>query len=118
MSSVFVILWWNIFSSCKAESVGVFIPPKGVKSVSYHDLERDMRQLYTGKDNWVSKRMVQMGWTELLETTSEGNCFVSSPYEEPTLDEQLTYTFYSNSQIGLNIGSFGKYVVFERIVFL
>ena len=96
MSSVTAILWWNIFLSCKAESVGVFIPPKGVRAVSYHDLERDMKQIFKGKDNWVSKRMVQMGWTELLETSSEGNCFISSQYVMSSFDERLTYTFYSN----------------------
>ena len=83
--------------SCKAESVGVFIPPKGVHAVSHHDLERDMRQIFKGKNGWVDKRMAQMGWTAVPETKSLGHCFVSSLHHISSIDEQVIYTFYSNN---------------------
>ena len=55
-----------------------------------------MGQLYTGKDNWVSKRMVQMGWIEVLETPLSGCCFASSSDDTQPFEEQR-YTFYSNN---------------------
>ena len=97
MFSVFVIHWWDIFLSCKAESVGVFIPPQGPSAVSHRDLERDMRQIFKGNNNWVPKRMAQMGWIESLETNYLGHCFVSSSHDISHFDEHLIYTFYSNN---------------------
>ena len=64
--------------SCLAEDVGVHIPPKGIASVSRHDLERDLLQLPQNKEHWVVKRMRQMKWKE----AKISHCFVQDHIDQ------------------------------------
>ena len=78
MSSVFVIFGGIFFSPVKAKVlVSLFL--QKVKSVSYQDLERDMRQLLQVRTTGVQRRCRWVGSPE----TYSGRCFSSSDDIQP-----------------------------------
>jgi hypothetical protein len=89
---LFGVLLLCFLISCRAEKVGVFVPPVGVDSVSRHDLERDMIQLFKGKEDWVPKRMKQMNWLAI----DKKKCFVSSHQYESWSKSQKDSLYFSS----------------------
>ena len=79
--------------SCRAEDVGVHIPPKGIASVTRHDLERDLLHLLQNKEQWFLKRMRQMSWTD----SKISHCFVQDHIDQAKIDveeERIAKLFF------------------------
>ena len=79
--------------SCRAEDVGVHIPPKGISSVSRYDLERDLLQILQNKEQWFLKRMRQMNWTD----SKIPHCFVQDHIDQANIDfdeERIAKLFF------------------------